>query len=48
MELEQMPRIFMDPHMMVTVVKIKAEKARHWLGKHMLQRLKVIVGNCKG
>ena len=48
MELEQMPRIFMDPHMMVPMVKVEAEKAHHRPGKNMLQRLKVIVGNWKG
>ena len=48
MELKQMPRIFMDPHMVVTVAKVEAEKARHLPGKNMLQRPKVIVGNWKG
>ena len=43
-----MPRIFMDPHMMVIIAKIKSKKVCHWLGKNMAQRLKVIVGNWKG
>ena len=48
MELKRMPHIFMDPHMVVTIAKIEAGKARHWPGKNMPQRLKVIVGNWKG
>ena len=48
MELEQMPRIFMDPHMMVPVAKVEAENPHHWPGKNMPQRPKVIVGNWKG
>ena len=48
MELKQMPCIFMDPHMVVTIAKLEAEKARHWLGKNMPQRPQVIVGNWKG
>ena len=48
MELKQMPRIFMDPHMVVTVAKDEAEKAHHWPGKNMSQRPEVIVGNWKG
>ena len=43
-----MPRIFMDPHMMVPIAKVEAEKARHRPGENMPQRPKVIVGNWKG